>query len=165
MEKIWFAGGCFWGVEAYFAQIKGVLDTTVGYAQGTVVNPSYEQVCMGTTGHAETTEVVYDPQIISLDDLLEQLFRIIDPTVLNRQGNDRGSQYRTGIYYTNEADAAVTHNFIAKVQANYDKPIVVEVEPLKNFYPAEEYHQDYLQKNPGGYCHINLNLVKADERK
>lgn len=165
MEKIWFAGGCFWGVEAYFAQIKGVIDTTVGYAQGTVENPSYEQVCTGATGHAETTEVVYDPQIISLDGLLEQLFRIIDPTVMNRQGNDRGTQYRTGVYYTNEADAKTVNDFIAKVAANYDKPIVVEVEPLKNFYPAEEYHQDYLQKNPGGYCHINLNLVKDDERK
>lgn len=157
MAKIYVAGGCFWGVEAYFQMLDGVLDTTVGYAQGDMEAPTYEQVCSHLTGHTETVEIVYDPLVISREDLFAHLFHIINPTSLNRQGNDSGSQYRTGIYSENDADLEEAKTYIQKRQADYELPIVVEVAPLKTFYPAEDYHQDYLQKNPGGYCHIDLS--------
>jgi len=165
VKKIWLAGGCFWGVEAYFRQLKGVVDTKVGYGQGQSENPTYQQVCAGTTGHTEICEVTYDEAALSLPQLLEHFFRIIDPTTLNRQGPDRGSQYRTGVYYKNEAEQEVIRDFIAKKQAMYPQPIVVEVEGCRSFYPAEDYHQNYLQKNPGGYCHINLGAAMPEERK
>lgn len=154
-STIYFAGGCFWGVEQYFALVPGVLDAVSGYAQGHVKNPGYQEVCTGTTGHTETVRVVYDPGRVSLGHLLELYYDIIDPYSLNRQGNDRGPQYRTGIYYTSEADGKIAKEFIAKKQAATDKKIVVEVEPLTAFWGAEEYHQDYLEKNPFGYCHIS----------
>ena len=159
LREIYFAGGCFWGVEEYFSRIPGVADATNGYANGTVENPSYEQVCSHTTGHAETVRVSYDPSIISLKTLTEQYFGIIDPMSLNRQGNDVGDNYRTGVFYVDEADLDVLEAVFATVQAAYDEPIVVELEPLTCFYEAEDYHQDYLVKNPGGYCHITFESL------
>ncbi|QDR81613.1 peptide-methionine (S)-S-oxide reductase MsrA [Sporomusa termitida] len=164
MKKLWLAGGCFWGVEAYFQQLKGVLETRVGYGQGDTDRPTYEQVCSGQTGHTEICEIVYDEEVLPIGKVLEHYFRIIDPTSLNRQGPDRGTQYRAGVYYQDEAERPVILEFIKTMQPHYQAPIVVEVEPLKNFYPAEDYHQDYLRKTPGGYCHIDLGLAKPEER-
>ncbi len=158
MKEIVLAGGCFWGVEEYLSRIEGVLETEVGYANGHTEYPSYEQVCSKQTGHAEACKIKYDEKIISLDSLLEKLWKIIDPTILNRQGPDIGSQYRTGIYYTNEEDIPVIENSKKIEQSKYDNLIVTEIEALKCFYKAEEYHQKYLKKNPGGYCHIDLSL-------
>lgn len=164
MKKIWLAGGCFWGVEAYFQQLKGVLDTTVGYGQGIGENPTYEEVCSGETGHAEICEVTYDESILPLRKVLEHFFRIIDPTTLNRQGPDRGTQYRTGIYYSDKEEEGIAQAFVREIQPCYNSPIAVEIKPIRNFYPAEDYHQDYLRRTPGGYCHINLSLAKPEER-
>lgn len=157
MKEIYLAGGCFWGVAEYFSRIKGVVETEVGYANGRSENPSYEQVCTGTTGHTETTLVKFDEELISLEKVLNNFWHIIDPTQLNRQGPDKGTQYRTGIYYVDEADKEVILKTLEKVKKRYDDPIVTEIEPLKSYFKAEEYHQDYLKKNPGGYCHIDLN--------
>ena len=164
-KSIFLAGGCFWGVEAYYMQLKGVINTAAGYAQGHTENPNYNEVCSGTTGHAETTLVIYDPLVISLDDILDHFFRIINPYILNQQGNDIGSQYRTGIYYDNDDMLEPIQNFIAKKQYESDRKIVVEVEELKHFWRAEENHQHYLENNPNGYCHIDLGLAKDDELK
>jgi len=158
-KTIYLAGGCFWGVEAYFKKIEGVLDTEVGYANGSIENPTYEQVCTGTSGFAETVKLSYEDEEISLNELLEHLFRIIDPTSINKQGNDVGSQYRTGIYSENVWDLEVADLFIKDKQATYKKDIQVENISLENFYPAEQYHQDYLDKNPGGYCHIDTSIA------
>ncbi|MBR0575340.1 peptide-methionine (S)-S-oxide reductase MsrA [Proteiniclasticum sp. BAD-10] len=158
MKTIALAGGCFWGIDEFFSRKEGVLLTKSGYANGTVENPTYEQVCTGKTGHAETVWVEYDETETNLELLLTKFFKVIDPTSLNKQGNDVGTQYRTGIYYTSEEDRPVIEAFIEGRRAKYAAPIVVEVEPLKNFYPAEEYHQDYLKKNPRGYCHIDLSI-------
>ena len=157
LHTIYLAGGCFWGIEAYMKKLPGVYDTDVGYANGTVENPTYEQVCYNNTGHAETVKVVYDPMSISTEQLLDGFFKVVDPTSVNRQGNDRGSQYRSGIYYTDEADKAIAEAVVARQREKYTAPIATEILPLDNFYLAEDYHQDYLDKNPGGYCHINLN--------
>ena len=161
MNTIYLAGGCFWGVEGYFKRIEGVKGTTCGYANGRTENPSYEDVCRHDTGHAETVKVDFDDEVISLEDLLIYYFRIIDPVSVNKQGNDVGTQYRTGIYYTNESQLPVIKAAIEREQRKYNEKIAVEVLPIENFYSAEEYHQDYLDKNPNGYCHINLSL--ADE--
>lgn len=158
--EIYFAGGCFWGTEHFLKQIRGVESTQAGYANSTVTNPSYEQVCSGKTNAAETVKVVYDPEVVDLKLLLDLYFQTIDPTSLNRQGNDRGTQYRTGIYYINKADVPVINQAVAVLKAQYHKPLAIEVKPLTNFYPAEAYHQDYLDKNPGGYCHINPALFE-----
>lgn len=157
MKDIYFAGGCFWGIEEYFSRIEGVTDTEVGYANSKVENPSYELVCSGMTDSAETVKIIYDENIISLEDLLEKLFLVIDPTLLNRQGNDIGNQYRTGIYYNEDEDLEIINSYIDSIKNNYKKDILTEVLKIKNFYPAEEYHQDYLKKNPNGYCHIKLD--------
>ena len=157
MKDIYFAGGCFWGIEEYFSRIEGVTDTEVGYANSKVENPSYELVCSGMTDSAETVKIIYDENIISLEDLLEKLFLVIDPTLLNRQGNDIGSQYRTGIYYNEDENLEIINSYIDSIKNNYKKDILTEVLRIKNFYPAEEYHQDYLKKNPNGYCHIKLD--------
>lgn len=165
-KEIYLAGGCFWGVEAYFERIPGIVDAISGYANGRTRNPTYEQVIYLDTGHAETVKVVYDPEQIDLETILRHFFRIIDPTSLNRQGNDRGTQYRTGIYYTDPADAPLITAALAREQGKWDKTVVVENRPLVAFDTAEEYHQDYLAKNPNGYCHIDLNMVDvplADE--
>lgn len=158
-RKIYLAGGCFWGVEAYFERIPGVVDAVSGYANGNTENPSYEDLVYRNSGHAETVEVSYDPAKVSLNELLRHYFRIIDPTSRNRQGNDVGSQYRTGIYFTDESDLPAIEARIAAEQENFDKEIAVEVKPLDQFFLAEEYHQDYLAKNPNGYCHIDLSMA------
>lgn len=157
-QEIYFAGGCFWGTEHFMKQINGVVATEVGYANGNTKNPTYREVCTGDTGFAETVKVSYRPSEVNLETLLELYFKTIDPTSLNRQGNDRGSQYRTGIYYTNADDLPAIRNVMKQVAASYDKPLVVEVVPFRNFYPAEESHQDYLDKHPDGYCHISSDL-------
>ena len=164
MKEIYLAGGCFWGVEEYFSLIPGVIDAESGYANGKTAEPSYEDVCWRDTGHAETVHVTYDPDVVSLRTLVEQLFAIIDPTSLNRQGNDVGAQYRTGVYYVDPADRTTVEEVFAAEQRKYDALLAVELMPLRNFYRAEEHHQDYLRKNPGGYCHVdfsNLNALRA----
>lgn len=163
LEDIWLAGGCFWGVEAYMARVYGVYDVTSGYANGNTENPSYEDVTRRDSGHAETVHVQYDPDLVSLEKLLSHYFMIIDPTLLNQQGNDRGEQYRTGVYYENEADRAVIEEVMAGEAPKYDDPIVTEVEPLEHYYLAEEYHQDYLEKNPDGYCHVEFDTLEDQE--
>ena len=150
-KEIYLAGGCFWGVEEYMSRIDGVVDTTVGYANGNKSNPTYEDVCTGTTGYAETTYVKYDDNIISIEELLNKFWRIINPTLLNRQGGDIGNQYRTGIYYVDEVDLSAINKSLQEQKAKYDKPIITEITSLESFYEAEQYHQDYLKKNPGGY--------------
>lgn len=163
-KEIYLAGGCFWGTEHFLKQVRGVESTQVGYANGNIDNPTYKQVCTDETGFAETVKVEYDPQVVNLPLLLDLYFKTIDPTSVNRQGGDRGSQYRTGIYYTDTADIPVIETAIDVVAKEYDKPVVVEVKPLKNFYPAEAYHQDYLDKNPGGYCHIHPELFELAKK-
>jgi len=166
MQKtIYVAGGCFWGVEAYFQQLKGVVQTRVGYAQGNMDNPTYADVCTGMSGFTETVRIVYDDVVLSLSTLLEHMFRFVDPTSLNKQGNDIGTQYRAGIYYTDVIDVPVIEAFLTQKQAQYEKQFVIEVEKLRNFFEAEAEHQDYLLKNPSGYCHVNLALITADEKK
>ncbi len=154
IKEIYLAGGCFWGTEKYLSLIKGVVETSVGYANGNTENPSYNDVCYKDTGHAEAVKVRYDEREISLEGLLRLFYEVIDPTALNRQGNDVGTQYRSGIYYTDEKDREIIINSLKALQSNYKKPLAIEVLPLKNYYPAEEYHQRYLDKNPTGYCHI-----------
>ena len=156
---IYLAGGCFWGLEAYMERIQGVIDAVSGYANGKGDTTNYQ--LLHATDHAETVKVTYDPNKISLDKLLQYYFRVIDPTSINKQGNDRGRQYRTGIYYQDGADKAVIEQALAQLQTKYKKPVQIEVQPLKNYIVAEEYHQDYLKKNPNGYCHIDI--TKADE--
>ena len=156
--EIYLAEGCFWGVEGYFKKIPGVLDTDVGYANGKTSETNYEKI--GKTDHSETVKINYDQDQISLQDILEYYFRIIDPTSINKQGNDKGSQYRTGIYYTDENYRLIIDELIRQKQEKFDEKIAVEIESLKNFVLAEDYHQDYLDKNPGGYCHINISLAE-----
>ncbi len=156
-KLIYLAGGCFWGCQKYFDLTKGVLSTEVGYANGPTANPTYEQVKREHTGHAETVRVEYDPAVIPLDELLRKYFAVIDPTAVNHQGEDFGIQYRTGIYYVDEADEPVARACLDALAKQYDAPLAVELKPLENFYPAEEYHQKYLEKNPGGYCHIHFD--------
>ena len=153
-KEIYLAGGCFWGTEHFFKQITGVVETETGFANGYTSAPTYEQVYMDTTGYAETVRVVYAPEQVSLKFLLHMLFMAIDPTSVNKQGHDEGTRYRTGIYYTDDADRAVIDQVFAEEQAKYAQPMVVERDKLKNFYPADEYHQDYLDKHPDGYCHL-----------
>lgn len=162
-REIYFAGGCFWGVEEYFSRIPGVTEATSGYANGKTANPTYREVCGGRTGYAETVRVRYDPEIVSLQTLTKQFFKIINPLSLNRQGNDVGSQYRTGVYYSDPADRESVAAVMAEAQKNYDRPLAVELLPLTAFYPAEEEHQDYLRKNPNGYCHIDFDSLKDDK--
>ena len=159
-KKIYLAGGCFWGTDHLFSLVDGVVKTAAGYANSKVAYPSYEEVCTGRTGAAETVEVVYDDTKVGLTDLLSIYFRSIDPTTLNRQGNDIGTQYRTGIYYTDPADLPAIEAFVAAVQRRYTEPLAVEVRPLVNFYPAELYHHEYLYKNPQGYCHVDPALFE-----
>ncbi len=154
MSEIYLAGGCFWGMEKYIASVRGVLSTQAGYANGKTENPTYEDVCHRNTGHAETVRVVYDATIVPLDFLLEMYYEAIDPVSVNRQGGDTGTQYRTGIYYIDDSDLPVIERSIAELQRRCDEPVAIEVKRLENFTPAEEYHQNYLDKNPGGYCHI-----------
>ena len=159
IREVYLAGGCFWGTEAYFDLVSGVEDTESGYANGTTTDPSYEDVLYRDTGHAEVVRVRYDSAELSLDELLVHYLRTIDPTSVNRQGADEGTQYRTGIYVTDDADAAVAEYRLAQLQKTLDDEVAVEVAPLENYTAAEDYHQDYLEKNPGGYCHVNLGTA------
>ena len=147
-KTIYLAGGCFWGTEHFMKMVHGVVDVEVGYANSNVPNPTYREVCTGRTGAAETVEVEYNPDEVSLPFLLNLYYQTIDPTSLNKQGNDRGTQYRTGIYYTDPSELPVIEKSLAQLQSKYSKPLAIEVGPLKNFYPAEDYHQDYLDNNP-----------------
>ena len=160
LEEIYLAGGCFWGLEAYMSRIYGVYDVTSGFANGTTLKPTYEDVLYKNTGHAETVHVKYDPNRTDLETLLKYYFRVVDPTSLNKQGNDYGTQYRSGIYYLNEDQKEIAQMMVEKEGEKYSKDIVVEVLMLDNFYLAEDYHQDYLEKNPNGYCHIDLSQVE-----
>ena len=157
MIEVYLAGGCFWGVEAYFANLKGVIKTEVGYANGKTATTTYEE--LKVTGFAETVKVTFDEESISLNEIFEHFYYIIDPTILNKQGNDVGSQYRTGIYSRSEAILKAARNFLNIKQEKEKEKIMVEVKVLNNYIRAEEYHQDYLKKNPAGYCHINLDDV------
>lgn len=159
-KTIYLAGGCFWGTEHLFSLVDGVVATTTGYANSLVANPSYKLVCTGSTNAAETVKIDYDPQKVSLPSLLRLYFKSIDPLALNQQGNDHGTQYRTGIYYTDPADLPVIEAELATLQRRHKQPLAVELLPLENFYPAEDYHQHYLDVNPGGYCHVNPELFK-----
>ena len=157
MKTIVVAGGCFWGVDAYMSKIDGIVETKVGYANGTKKEPTYDEVCSGKTGHVEACLISYDEKLVLLEKILNKFWGIIDPTVLNRQGADVGDQYRSGIYYTDKDDLDIILRVKNEVQSKYEKAIVTEIQPLSCFYDAEDYHQKYLQKNPGGYCHIDLN--------
>ncbi len=160
MKTIVLAGGCFWGVEAYFSHVKGVIATEVGYANGNTEHPTYEEVCTSKTGHAEVCHIQYDDTIISLKQLLDKYWKIINPVLKDQQGPDKGSQYRTGIYYLDISDVDIIKKSADGEKKNYDQPIVTEIEPLANYYKAEVYHQKYLKKNPNGYCHIPKQLIQ-----
>jgi methionine-S-sulfoxide reductase len=162
-KVIYLAGGCFWGTEKYLSSIPGIVSTEVGYANGTTENPTYQEVCHNNTGHAETVKVIYDPKEIRLEFILSLYYDVIDPISVNRQGADIGTQYRTGIYYIDESDLPVIKESLDMLQKKYDQPIAIELKPLDNYYPAEEYHQKYLDKNPNGYCHIRRE--KFDQAK
>ncbi|MDW0109678.1 peptide-methionine (R)-S-oxide reductase MsrB [Sporosarcina aquimarina] len=163
LKEIYLAGGCFWGVEAYMERVYGVYDVTSGYANGETENPTYKDVVSGKTGHAETVHVQYDPERTDLKTILDHFFTIIDPTSLNKQGNDRGTQYRSGVFYTDPAEKAVIEEVVKKQQDRYDDKIVTEVEPLTSYTLAEEYHQDYLEKNPNGYCHVEFDSLEDQD--
>lgn len=168
MEKtseIYLAGGCFWGTEHFLKQIRGVKHTEVGYANGNTASPTYKEVCTDKTGFAETVKVVYNPQEVSLELLLNLYFQTIDPTSINRQGHDQGTQYRTGIYYTDKADLTIIQNAVCELAKEYSRPLALEVEPLKNFYNAEEYHQNYLDKNPDGYLGEANNIHPKNKQE
>ena len=154
MAEIYLAGGCFWGLEEYFSRISGVLKTSVGYANGQVETTNYQLI--KETDHAETVQVVYDEKVVSLREVLLYYFRVIDPLSVNQQGNDRGRQYRTGIYYLEEADLPTINTVVREQELLIGRKIAVEVEKLRHYILAEDYHQDYLKKNPGGYCHIDV---------
>ena len=163
-KEIYLAGGCFWGTEHFFKQIEGVVETEVGFANGHTDHPTYREVYTDETGYAETVMVRYNPEVVSLEFLLRMFFKAIDPVSLNRQGHDEGTRYRTGIYYTDAADLPIIDKMYAEEQRRYDQPLAVEKQPLERFYTAEEYHQDYLDKNPTGYCHLPQSLFEFARR-
>ncbi len=164
MKTIYLAGGCFWGVQHYFDQFSGVLETETGYANGPTENPGYRDVC-SNSGHAETVRVVYDEKVLPLSDLLNRYFLVIDPLSVNRQGHDSGIQYRTGVYYTEEDQLPEIREVFRAEEKKAGAPLAVELAPLESFYPAEEYHQKYLEKNPGGYCHIPTSFFSLESRE
>lgn len=155
-KVIYFAGGCFWGVEHFFKGVDGVLEAVPGYANGNTENPSYKEVYTDTTGHAETVKVTYNPERVGLEMLLKLFFTVTDPLTLNRQGHDEGTRYRSGVFYADDEDRPVIEQAFRETESRLGVPIVTELEPLRCFYPAEEYHRDYLDKNPDGYCHLSL---------
>ena len=159
MKEIYLAGGCFWGVQKYFDQFEGIEETETGYANGPTEHPTYREVC-ADSGHAETLRIGYDESKISLKEILEAYFLVIDPLSVNRQGHDEGIQYRTGIYYTEAEQLNEIRPVYDAEQKKAGAPLAVELKPLENFYPAEEYHQKYLDKNPGGYCHIPREMMQ-----
>ena len=158
MKTIYLAGGCFWGVQRFFDQFDGVIRTETGYANGPEKAPTYQDVC-ADSGHAETVRIDYDESRITLKELLDDYFMVIDPTSVNRQGHDEGIQYRTGIYWTEESQVPVIEARMKKEQEKAGQPLAVETGKIVNFFPAEEYHQKYLEKNPGGYCHIPWGMM------
>lgn len=160
MKKIYLAGGCFWGVEHYVSLIKGVQKTTVGYANSDISSPRYEDLKAHRSSASETVEVLYDENVISLNEILELFYLIIDPTLTDQQGHDIGHQYRTGIYYVDEEDEGLIKESLGRLSEKYERPVVTEVLPLENFTVAEEYHQDYLIKNPEGYCHVDPRMFE-----
>ncbi len=161
MKTIFLAGGCFWGAQHYLKQIRGVVETQTGFANGTSEGAvTYEQVYTDRTGYAEAVRVVYDETLLSLEKLLDLFFVSIDPVSVNRQGDDEGTRYRTGIYYIDPADAMVAREKLRVLQAGYSSPVAVELAPIEVFYPADEYHQDYLDKHPDGYCHLPAALFE-----
>ena len=163
MKTIYLAGGCFWGTQHFLDQFRAVKRTEVGYANGATERPTYEEVRYHGTGHAETVRVEYDETALPTERLLAYYFLTIDPLSVNRQGEDVGAQYRTGIYYTDEGELPAIRAAVRAEEEKVGAPLAVEVLPLQNFYPAEEYHQDYLVKNPGGYCHIPPRLMHLEE--
>lgn len=163
-QKIYLAGGCFWGTEKYLKSLEGVLDTTVGYANGSTEQTCYEEVC-NNSGHAETVEVIFDSDVLPLSELLKEFYRTIDPTCHYRQGMDVGIQYRTGVYYVEQSHKDIIAQSLKELQKHYQKPVVVENLPLQHFCKAEEYHQDYLTKNPNGYCHINFEKIAKQKSR
>ncbi len=162
MKTIYLAGGCFWGVEKYFSLVKGITFTEVGYANGTLINPKYEDLKSGNDNASETVKIEYDEDVISLEKILELFLRVVDPFSINKQGEDEGVQYRSGVYFLNPNEGKLIKSYFDSVLDNNYK---IEVLPLHRFYKAEEYHQDYLDKNPNGYCHINMMSLKPEERK
>ena len=164
MRTIYLAGGCFWGMQQFFDQFEGVVSTEVGYANGPDRAPTYKEVCQNS-GHAETVRIDYDEGKLSLDKLLDLFFLVIDPLSVNKQGEDEGIQYRTGVYYTAADQLPLLQAAFAREAAKADAPLAVELLPLTNFFPAEEYHQKYLDKNPGGYCHIPQKMMHLEQRK
>lgn len=159
MQKAIFAAGCFWGVQYYFDQVPGVVKTTVGYTGGSMDNPSYEDVCTHTTGHAEAVEIEFNPKEVSYETLLKQFFRMHDPTQLNRQGPDVGDSYRTAIFYTSEEQRELAEKVKHAAQANFDQPIVTEITKAGKFWVAEDYHQKFTERTGRGMCHIPYQPV------
>jgi len=157
IRQIYLAGGCFWGIDAYLARVIGVYQTESGYANGHASNPTYEEVCTGTTGFVEAVLVKYDVTKITPQSLLAEFLTVVDPISLSGQVEDVGTQYRSGIYYIDDADVFTINEIIADMKKKTDIPVGIEVKPLENYYPAEEYHQDYLEKNPDGHCHVKFN--------
>ena len=160
MKTIFLAAGCFWGAQHYLKQIRGVVETETGFANGNTENPKYEEVYTDTTGYAEAVRVVFDPAVLPLRKLLNLYFDCIEPTSVNRQGEDEGTRYRTGIYYIETEDYLTIKEVYDEVQRGYSAPLAVEVEPIRNFFPADESHQDYLTKHPDGYCHLQQALFE-----
>ena len=160
MKTIFLAAGCFWGAQHYLKQIRGVVETETGFANGNTENPVYEEVYTDTTGYAEAVRVVFDPEVLPLRKLLNLYFDCIEPTSVNRQGEDEGTRYRTGIYYIEAEDYLTINEVYNEVQRGYSAPLAVEVEPIRNFFPADESHQDYLTKHPDGYCHLPQALFE-----
>lgn len=160
IKEIYLAAGCFWGAEHYLKLIEGITFTQVGFANGNTENPTYKEVYTDQTGYAEAVLVRYDADVIGLKFVLELFFKAIDPTSLNKQGEDEGTRYRTGIYYVEDSDRVVAEQVMSEQAKLYGMPLCVELLPLKNFYKAEEYHQDYLTKNPDGYCHLPIALFE-----
>ena len=166
MRKIYLAGGCFWGIQGYFTRVAGVLESSVGYANSRIANPSYELVCSGISGAVEALELVYDEKRLGLSEIVDRLLSIIDPSALNYQANDIGTQYRNGVYYLQGGDEAVIKERIHAWEQRSGRKAVTEILPLQNFYLAESYHQNYLQANPHGYCHIDIEAaLRLWERK
>ncbi len=164
-KEIYLAGGCFWGVEKYFEMLKGVTFTEVGYANGNINKPTYEMLIDGRATHAETVYLKYDSSVITLKELLDHFFRFVNPHTKFRQGNDIGKQYRSGVYYTDLNDKIIIDNYLKTLEEKTHKKVWTESLPLNNYFKAEEYHQSYLNKNPHGYCHVDLSLLKEEERK
>lgn len=159
MEQIIFAAGCFWGVQFYFDQVPGVTGTTVGYTGGTTEDPTYEEVCTHTTGHAEATLIEFDTSVVSVETLIRQFFRMHDPTQLNRQGPDVGDSYRSAIFYVTDAQKEIAEKVVAELQPNFTEPIVTEITQAGPFYRAEEYHQKFTEKTGRGACHVAYAAV------